>query len=55
MDDDVFKQYERIMNFLSDDEKVTFKLGFRLGISEGTARCTAKLSKHSYTFKDEKD
>jgi hypothetical protein len=43
MDDKIFKMYEKIRLFLSDDEKVTFNLGFTLGIGEGIAQCTKKL------------
>lgn len=43
MNDLVFEMYEKVMSFLSDEEKVVFKMGFSLGISEGTARCTDKL------------
>lgn len=44
MNDLVFQMYEKIISFLSDDEKTVFKMGFSLGISEGTARCTDKLN-----------
>jgi len=44
MDDRVFELYVKAINSLDDDQKKIFNMGFDLGISEGIARCTEKLS-----------
>ncbi len=44
MDDRVFELFSKAINSLDDDQKKIFHMGFDLGISEGIARCTEKLS-----------
>ncbi len=45
MNDEVFKLYEEIIYVLDSKQKSIFKLGFDLGISEGTAQCIKKIEK----------
>jgi len=44
MDERVFELFRKAINSLDDDQKKLFNMGFDLGISEGIARCTEKLS-----------
>ncbi len=47
MEDRVFELYRQAIHSLNDKETKIFDLGFNLGISEGTARCLAKLNEIS--------
>ena len=47
MNDKVFELYRLAIRSFSDKEIKIFDLGFNLGISEGTARCLAKLNEIS--------
>ncbi len=44
MNDGVFELYMKATDLLDDKEKKVFKMGFDLGISEGTSRCIDRLN-----------